>query len=30
MDGMLGYPNMPNPRHDNQSVAVYFNYKEYI
>jgi len=28
--GMLGYPNMPNPHHDNQSVAVYFNYKEYI
>jgi len=26
--GMLGYPNMSNPHHDNQSVAIYLNYKK--
>jgi hypothetical protein len=25
--GMLGYPFMPNPHHDSQSVAIYLNYK---
>ena len=25
--GMFGHPNMQNPQHDNQSVAIYLNYK---
>jgi hypothetical protein len=25
--GMLGNPNMSSPIHDNQSVAIYLNYK---